>query len=92
MGVQSIRTPVQVRNVTRNRLLHPAIEVTLGEMDRVAEVHHLTKKIGPVAEALQDAGHGLPPGLGTPLVVHLRDLAGGVGILNQRNLALNVLL
>ena len=57
MRVQSIGTAIEPRYPTRDSFLGSAVEMTFRKMDRVAELHHLAQKIGPVAEALQNAGH-----------------------------------
>ena len=40
MRVQSIRTAIEPRYPARNRFLGFSVEVTLGKMNRVAELHH----------------------------------------------------
>ena len=57
MRVQSIGTAIEPRNPTRDGFLGSAIEMPLGKMDRVAELHHFAQEIGAMAEALQNAGH-----------------------------------
>jgi hypothetical protein len=80
--VQSIRTTVQPGNPTGDRLFLAPVEVALGEVDGVAELDHLAKKIRPMAHALQNARHLLPAGLRPPFVVNGSHLACGVSILN----------
>src|SRR5580658_2900700 len=57
MRVRSIRAAVQPRYPAGDRFLGPAVEMTLGKMDRVTELHDLAQKVGAMAEALQNAGH-----------------------------------
>jgi hypothetical protein len=57
MRVQSIGTAIEPRYPARDRFLGSSIEVAFGNMDRVTELHYLAQKIGPMAEALQNAGH-----------------------------------
>lgn len=52
-------------------------------MDSVAEAHHFSEEVGPVAEALEDTRHLLAPGFCTPLVVDLRNLACGVCVFDE---------
>lgn len=60
----------------------------LGKMHRVAELHHLAKKVGAMAEALQNAGHLLASRLGAPLIVDFGNLTGRVFVLNELDLGL----
>jgi hypothetical protein len=71
MGVQSIRTAIKPRNPTRDRFLGLAVEMSLGKVNRIAELNHVTKEIGTMTEAFQNAGHLLAARLGAPLVVDL---------------------
>jgi hypothetical protein len=57
MRVQSIGAAIQPRYPARDRFLGSAVEMTLGEMNRVAELHHLPQKVGSVAETFQNTGH-----------------------------------
>lgn len=59
-------------------------------MHRVAELHHLAKKIGAMAEALQNAGHLLAARLGAPLIVNLGYFTGRVFVLDELDLGLVV--
>jgi hypothetical protein len=59
MRIQSIGTAVEPRYPARDCFLGSAVEMTMGKMDGVAELHHLAQKVGAMAEALQDAGHVL---------------------------------
>lgn len=92
MGVQSIRTAVQVGDVTGDRFLGLAVQVSFRKMDRVTELHDLAQEIGTMAETLQDARHLLPSRLGTPFVVNLRDLARRMRVLDEVDLPLDLLL
>jgi hypothetical protein len=59
MRVQSIWTAVEPGYPTGDSFLGSARQVALGKMDGVAEADHFSQKVGPMAEALQDAGHVL---------------------------------
>ena len=45
--VESIRTAVEIRDITGDHLLVPALKMALGEMNGIGEVHHLTQEIRP---------------------------------------------
>lgn len=83
MRVQSIWTAIQIRYPACDRFFRPPRQVPLGEVDRIAELHHVMQKIRPVAEALQNARHLLAARLGTPLVVDFGDIAGRIHVFNQ---------
>ena len=91
MRVQSIRTPVEVGDIARDRLLDTAREVSFREVDRVAELHDLAEKVGPVTEAFEYAWHLLTAGVGTPLVIHLGDFTGCIRVFDECDLAENLL-
>ena len=57
MRVQSIRAAIQPRYPARDRFLGLAVEMALGKVDRVTELHYFAQKVGAMAEALQNAGH-----------------------------------
>jgi hypothetical protein len=57
MRVQSIRAAIEPRYPARDRFLGLAVEMALGKVDCVAELHHFAQKVGAMAEALQNAGH-----------------------------------
>ncbi len=57
MAIQSIRTPVQVRDVARDHLFVATIQVAFGKMDGVGEIDHLAQEVGARAETLDDAGY-----------------------------------
>ena len=54
MRVQSIGTAIEPRYPARNRFLGPAVEMALGKMDRVAELHYLAQEVRAMAEALSE--------------------------------------
>jgi hypothetical protein len=90
VGVQSIRTAIEPGNPTGDGFLGAAAEVAFGKMDGVAEAHHLAQEIWPVAETLEDTGHLLPTRVRTPLVVDLRNLAGGLRVFDDIDFRLRV--
>ena len=53
------------------------------KMDCVAEVNNVPQKIGPMAEALQDAGNFFAARFCAPLVINLGHLAGGIIVLDE---------
>lgn len=55
VAVQSIRTPVQVRDIAGYHLFMAAIQMTFRKMDGVGEVDHLTQEVRARAETLDDA-------------------------------------
>jgi hypothetical protein len=60
MAVQSIWTPIQIRNVAGDHLLMPSREMAFGEVDGIRELDYLLQEIRPCAETLDDAGDLLP--------------------------------
>lgn len=60
--------------------------MSLREMHGIAEAHHLAKKIGPVAEAFQNARHLLTPRLRAPFVIDSRHFARSISIFNNLDL------
>ena len=90
MRIQSIRAPIEIRDPARDRLFLPSIQMTFREVNGVAEFEDIAQEIGPVAEALQNTGYLLPPGLATPLIVHIRDLAGSVCVFNNPDFGFGV--
>jgi hypothetical protein len=86
MRVQSIRTAIEPRYPARDGFLGFAIEMALGKMDRVTELHHLAQEVGAMAETLQDAGHLLAAGFGAPFVVNLGYFAGCVAVFDELDL------
>src|SRR6185369_5099258 len=61
-------------------------------MNRVAEVHNLSKEIRTMAEALEDSRHLLSAGVGAPFVIHLRHFPGRLGVFDKFDLAKHPLL
>jgi len=86
MRVKSIWTAVEPGYPTRDCFLGLAVEMAMGKMNGVTELHNLAKKIGPMAEAFENAGHKLAARLGAPLVVHLCNLVRRVTILDKLDL------
>jgi hypothetical protein len=88
VAVQSIRAPVQVRNVTGNHLLVSPRKMPLRKMHGVGELQDLAEKIRPRTETLDDAGDLGPTRARAPRVVRRRHVAGGLSIFNDRDLGL----
>jgi hypothetical protein len=80
MTVQSIRTPVQVRNIAGNQLFVAPGQMAFGEMNRIGELDHLPQEVRSRAEALHDAGYLGPSRSFAPEVVGFRGCAGCFGI------------
>jgi hypothetical protein len=83
MRVQSIGATIEPGDPAGDGFLGAAGEVAFGEVDDVAEAHHLAQEIRPMAETLEDTGHLLAAGVRAPLVVYLRDLAGCIRIFDD---------
>jgi hypothetical protein len=90
MRIQSIRTAVEIRNPTSDRLFGPTGEMPLGKMNRIAKAHHIAQKIRTMAKALKDARHLLAAGMGPPFVVHCRNVAARFRVLDHLNFCLSV--
>ena len=59
-AVQSIRAPVQIRDVTGNHFLVPSRKMAFGKMYGVGEVDDLPQEIRPGAKTLDDPRDFLP--------------------------------
>src|SRR5271166_691753 len=86
VAVESIRTAVQVGDIAGDHLLVAALQMSLGKMNSVGEVHHLAEKVGPRAEALDDAGNLRPSRARAPVIVGGKSVAGRFGIFDDANL------
>jgi len=60
MAVQSIWTPIQVRNVASDHLLVASCKMAFREVNSVRELNHLLQEIRARAETLDDAWDLLP--------------------------------
>jgi hypothetical protein len=90
MRVQSIRTAIEPRHPACDRFLGFAVEMTLGKVDGVAELHHVAQKVRAMAEALQNARHLLAARFGAPFLVDLSDFSGGIAIFDELDFGLVV--
>jgi hypothetical protein len=86
VAVQSIRTAVQVGDVTRNHLLVAPCEMPLAKMNLVRKLDHVAEKVRSCAEAFYDPGNLFAAGRGAPEIVGRSDIAGGLRILGDANL------
>jgi hypothetical protein len=86
MRIQSIWTPVEIRDPTRNRLLVAPSQMTFRKMNCVAKPHHLAEKVGTMAKAFENARHSLPAGFASPLIVDNGHIAGCIRVFNELNL------
>jgi hypothetical protein len=86
MAVQSIRAPIEERDVAGDHLLVSARQVPFGKMDGVGKFNHLPQKIRPCAKAFDDAGDLFSSRAGTPVVVCRGHFAGSFGVFGDLNL------
>jgi hypothetical protein len=86
VAVESIRAPIQERDVTRKHLFVAANEMTLREMHGVREFDYLAQEVRPRAEAFDDSWNLMPAGTLAPEIVGRRRVAGGLVILGDTNL------
>jgi hypothetical protein len=86
VGVQSIWTAIEVRNVGGYRFFGAAVEVSLRKVDGVAEVHDLAQKVWAMAEAFQYAWHLLTARVRAPFVVNRCHFAGGIRVFYEVDL------
>jgi hypothetical protein len=84
--VESIRAAIQVGDVARDHLFVSPREMAFGKVDRVGELHYVAKEIRALTEAFQDSRHLRAAGLGAPLVIGDRSIAGRLGVLDQFDL------
>ena len=75
MAVQSIRTSVQIRNVTGDHFLVPPRKVPFREMDGVGKLNYLAQKVRPRTKAFNNSWHLIASGPGAPEIVRRRDIA-----------------
>lgn len=83
MRVESIRAPVERRDIAGDGFLLAAGEVSLGEVNRVGKGDDLAKKIRAGAETFQDGGDDLTSAEGPPLVVNLGNFSLGLIVLDD---------
>lgn len=86
MRIQSIWTAIQKRYPARDRFFTLSRQVSFGKVNRIAELHYVTKEIRPMTEAFQNSRHLPATGLGAPLVIDLRDFARRFGVCDDLNL------
>jgi hypothetical protein len=86
MAVQSIRTPIEKRDVAGDHLLVPAREVPFRKMDGVGKFNNLSQKIRPRAETLDNAGHLLSSRARAPKIVCCSYFAGSLGVFGDPDL------
>jgi hypothetical protein len=86
MAIQSIRTPIEERDVAGNHLLVPARQVPFRKMDGVGKFNNLSQKIRPRAKAFDDAGHLLSSRARAPKIVCCSYFAGSLGVFGDPDL------
>jgi len=69
VAVESIRTSIQIRDITCQHLLVAARQVSFRKMQRIGKLDELSKKIRSGAKTFEDAGNLLPPRSRSPEVV-----------------------
>ena len=83
MTVHSIRTAVEIGDVSGKHLLVSAGEMPFREVKGIRELDDLTQKVGPRTKALDDAGYLLPTRSGTPEIVRSSSLSGGLVVFDD---------
>ena len=86
MAVQSIRAPIEKRDVAGDHLLMPARQVPFGKMDGVGKFNDLPEKIWPGPKALDDAGDLFSSRTGAPVIVCRGDIPGSFGVFRDPDL------
>jgi len=86
MAVQSIRTPVQIRDVAGDHLFVAARKMPGREMDRVSQFDDATQEVRPRSEALDNAWNLPSPRPGSPKVVSRSRFAGSFRVFNNPDL------
>ena len=84
--VQSIRTPVEIGDVTGNHLLVSSGEIALGKVHCVRKFYDLAQEVRARSEALDDSGYLPTPGTSSPEIVCGGGLASSVLVLDNPNL------
>lgn len=86
MAVQSIRAPIEKRDVAGDHLLVAARQVAFGKMDGVGKFNDLPQKIRPGSKALDDAGDLFSSRTGAPKIVCCSNFADGLGVFGDPDL------
>jgi hypothetical protein len=86
MAVQSIRAPIEKRDVAGDHLLVPPREVAFRKMDGVGKFNDLPEKIWPGPKALDDAGDLFSSRTGAPVIVCRGDIPGSFGVFRDPDL------
>lgn len=86
MAVQSIRAPIEKRDVAGDHLLMAARQVSFGKMDGVGKFNHLSQKVRPRAKALDDAGYLLSSRACAPKIVCRGNVAGSFSVFGDPDL------
>jgi hypothetical protein len=86
MAVQSIRAPVQIRDVAGDHLFVSAGKMPFGEMDGVSHFDDAAQKIRPRSEALDNARNLLSSRTGSPRIVSGGGLSRGVRVFDDSDL------
>jgi len=83
---QSVLARIQAGDVGGDHFLDAAPQVTVAEVNAVAELDYLSQEIGASAEAFEDVRHARPAGIGGfPGSIDLRDRARGFLVLDPAN-------
>lgn len=83
MTIQSIRAPIQERNVARNHLFVTPGEMTFREVNFIGKFDNLPQKVGPRAKTLDNARNLLPAGISAPEIIGCGNVSSCVVILDD---------
>jgi len=92
MAVQSIWTTIQVRDMAGYHFFVPPRQMSFRKMNSVGELDYLAKKIGSCSETFNNPRDLASPGACPPEIVSGCDLAGGLGIFDDRDLGYRLFL
>ena len=86
MRARSIFAAIQGRDKSGDHLLDASRQMTVAEVNVVAEFHDLFQKVRSRAKALQDFGNAVSSRIGLlPDVIHIGNRPAGIVVLDPRN-------
>ena len=77
MAIQSIWTPVEVRDITGDHFFMAPGEMTFGEVHFVGELDNLAQEVGARSEAFDNARNLSSAGVSAPEIVGGGNVSGG---------------
>jgi hypothetical protein len=83
VAVESIRAPVQKRDVARDHFLVAASEMAGGEVNCVRKLNDLAQKIWPRSEAFDNSRHLAAAGSRSPEIIGCGGIARSFGVLSD---------